>query len=81
MSTYNICRSNMINRSVALPMYYIRGEVDVYIDCTEDLVIECIEQSSEEIREGYDTIVKVSNKHYSDAYMIMVNMDLDDWRS
>jgi hypothetical protein len=71
----------MINRSVALPMYYIRGEVDVYIDCTEDLVIECIEQSSEEIREGYDTIVKVSNKHYSDAYMIMVNMDLDDWRS
>jgi len=81
MSTYNICRSNMINRSVALPMYYIRGEVDVYIDCTEDLVIECVEQSSEEIREGYDTIVKVSNKHYSDAYMIMVNMDLDDWRS
>jgi hypothetical protein len=81
MSVYNISRSNMINRSVALPMYYIRGGVDVYIDCTEDLVIECVEQSSEEIREGYDTIVKVSNKHYSDAYMIMVNMDLDDWRS
>ena len=81
MSVYNISRYNMINRSVTRPMYYIRGGVDVYIDWTEDRVIEGVEETSEEISEGYDTIVKVSNKHYSDAYMIMVNMDLDDWRS
>ena len=50
------------------------------MDCTEDLVIECVEQSLGEIREGYDTLVKVNNRHYDDAYMLMVNMDLDDWR-
>ena len=77
---YNISRKEMINRSVALPMYYIRGGIELHIDCTEDLVIECVECSEEEIRDGYDTLVKVSNKHYSDAYMIMVNMDLYDWR-
>ena len=81
MSVYNISRSNMINRSVALPMYYIRGGVDVYIDCTEDLVIECVEQYSEALREGYDTIVNVSNQYDCEDYMIMVNMVFDDWRS
>mgnify|MGYP003626468416 FL=1 len=77
---YNISRNQMIERHVALPMYYIRGAIEVYMDCTEDLVIECIENSSEEIREGYDTLVKVNNRHYTDAYMIMVNADLSDWR-
>ena len=78
---YNIGRNQMIKRHVALPMYYIRGGIELHMDCTEDLLIECIENSSEEIREGgYDTLVKVNNRHYTDAYMIMVNADLNDWR-
>jgi len=77
---YNISRKQMIERNVALPMYYIRGGIELHMDCTEDLVIECVEQSRIEIRDGYDTLVKVNNRHYSDAYMLMVNMDLDDWR-
>ena len=77
---YDITRKEMIERHVALPMYYIRGGIELHMDCTEDLVIECVEQSMGEIRDGYDTLVKVNNRHYDDAYMLMVNMDLDDWR-
>ena len=74
-------RKKLIEENTAFPAFDIKSGKEVYINCSEDLVIDVIHHKDEPHKEGYNVMVTVNqpSQNIIDAEMLLVSADLDDW--
>ena len=74
-------RKNLIEESTAFPAFDIKSGKEIYINCSNDLVIDVIHHTDEPHENGYNVMVTVNqpSQQIVDAEMLLVSMDVDDW--
>jgi len=74
-------RKNLIEESTAFPAFDIKSGKEIYINCSDDLVIDVIHHTDEPHENGYNVMVTVNqpSQQIVDAEMLLVSTDVDDW--
>ena len=74
-------RKNLIEENTAFPAFDIKSGKEIYINCSNDLVIDVIHHTDEPHENGYNVMVTVNqpSQQIVDAEMLLVSMDVDDW--
>ena len=74
-------RKNLIEESTAFPAFDIKSGKEIYINCSNDLVIDVIHHTDEPHENGYNVMVTVNqpSQKIVDAEMLLVSTDVDDW--
>ena len=64
-----------------LHAFDIKSGKEIWLGCTDDLVIDVIHHTDEPHENGYNVMVTVNQpcKDIVDAEMLLVSMDVDDW--
>jgi len=71
----------LVKESTAFPALDIWSVKEIWLDCTDDLVIDVTHHRDEPHENGYYVMVTVNQpcKDIVDAEMLLVSMDVDDW--
>jgi len=71
----------LVKESTAFPALDIKSGKEIWLGCTDDLVIDVIHHTDEPHENGYNVMVTVNQpcKDIVDAEMLLVSMDVDDW--
>ena len=74
-------RKNLIEENTAFPAFDIKSGKEIYINCSDDLVIDVIHHTDEPHENGYNVMVTVNqpSQQIVDAEMLLVSTDVDDW--
>ena len=74
-------RKNLIEESTAFPAFDIKSGKEIYINCSDDLVIDVIHHTDEPHEDGYNVMVTVNqpSQKIVDVEMLLVSVDVDDW--
>ena len=74
-------KKELINEETSFPALDIRSGKEVYLDCTEDLVLDVIHHNDEVHPSGYNVMVEVTQpwRGIKGAEMLVVSVDVDDW--
>ena len=74
-------KKELINEETSFPALDIRSGKEVYLDCTEDLVLDVIHHNDEVHPSGYNVMVEVTqpSRGIKGAEMLVVSVDVDDW--
>jgi len=74
-------RKNLIEENTAFPAFDIKSGKEIYINCSDDLVIDVIHHTDEPHEDGYNVMVTVNqpSQQIVDAEMLLVSVDVDDW--
>ena len=74
-------KKELINEETSFPALDIRSGKEVYLDCTEDLVLDVIHHNDEVHPSGYNVMVEVTqpSRGIKCAEMLVVSVDVDDW--
>ena len=71
----------LIKENTSFPALDIKSGKEIWLGCTDDLVIDVIHHTDEPHENGYNVMVTVNQpcKDIVDAEMLLVSMDVDDW--
>ena len=74
-------RKKLIKETTMFPALDIKSGKEIYINCSNDLVIDVIHHTDEPHENGYNVMVTVNqpSQQIVDAEMLLVSMDVDDW--
>jgi len=74
-------RKELIKESTAFPALDIKSGKEIWLGCTDDLVIDVIHHTDEPHENGYNVMVTVNqpSQQIVDAEMLLVSVDVDDW--
>ena len=74
-------RKNLIKEDTSFPALDIKSGKEIYINCSDDLVIDVIHHTDEPHEDGYNVMVTVNqpSQQIFDAEMLLVSVDVDDW--
>ena len=74
-------RKNLIKEDTSFPALDIKSGKEIYINCSDDLVIDVIHHTDEPHEDGYNVMVTVNqpSQQIVDAEMLLVSVDVDDW--
>ena len=74
-------RKKLIKENTAFPAFDIKSGKEVYINCSEDLVIDVIHHTDEPHENGYNVMVTVNqpSQKIINAEMLLVSVDVDYW--
>ena len=75
-------RKKLIEENNAFPAFDIKSGKEIYIDCSDDLLIDVIHHADKPHKNGYNVIATVNqpSKNIIDAEMLLVSVDIDDWQ-
>ncbi len=75
-------RKKLIEENTAFPAFDIKSSKEIYIDCSDDLLIDVIRHTDEPHKNGYNVMVTVNqpSQNIIDAEMLLVSADIDDWK-
>jgi len=73
----------LISDTTAFPALDIKSGKEVYLDCTDDLVLDVIHHNDEVHPNGYNVMVEVNqpSRNIKGAEMLVVSVDVDDWEN
>jgi len=71
----------LVEENTAFPAFDIGQGKEVWLDCSDDLVIDVIHHTDEPHENGYNVMVTVNqpSQQIVDAEMLLVSVDVDDW--
>ena len=74
-------RKKLIKETTMFPALDIKSGKEIYINCSNDLVIDVIHHTDEPHENGYNVMVTVNqpSQQIVDAEMLLVSVDVDDW--
>ena len=74
-------RKELIKEDTSFPALDIKSGKEIYINCSDDLVIDVIHHTDEPHENGYNVMVTVNqpSQQIVDAEMLLVSVDVDDW--
>ena len=74
-------RKKLIKETTMFPALDIKSGKEIWLGCTDDLVIDVIHHTDEPHENGYNVMVTVNqpSQQIVDAEMLLVSMDVDDW--
>ena len=74
-------RKKLIKETTMFPALDIKSGKEIYINCSDDLVIDVIHHTDEPHEHGYNVMVTVNqpSQQIVDAEMLLVSVDVDDW--
>jgi hypothetical protein len=76
-------KKELIDETTAFPALDIKSGNEVYLDCTDDLVLDVIHHNDEVHPNGYNVMVEVNqpSRNIKGAEMLVVSVDVDDWEN
>ena len=71
----------LVEENTAFPAFDIGQGKEVWLDCSDDLVIDVIHHTDEPHENGYNVMVTVNqpSQQIVDAEMLLVSVDVDEW--
>ena len=71
----------LVEENTAFPAFDIGQGKEVWLDCSDDLVIDVIHHTDEPHENGYNVMVTVNqpSQQIVDVEMLLVSVDVDDW--
>jgi len=71
----------LVEENTAFPAFDIGQGKEVWLDCSDDLVIDVIHHTDEPHENGYNVMVTVNqpSQQIVDVDMLLVSVDVDDW--
>jgi len=71
----------LVEENTAFPAFDIGQGKEVWLDCSDDLVIDVIHHTDEPHENGYNVMVTVNqpSQQIVDAEMLLVSVDVDQW--
>ena len=74
-------KKELMAEETSFPALDIKSGKEVYLDCTEDLVLDVIHHNDEVHPSGYNVMVEVTqpSRGIKGAEMLVVSVDVDDW--
>tara|TARA_R110000744_G_scaffold32_1_gene141 strand:+ start:112 stop:354 length:243 start_codon:yes stop_codon:yes gene_type:complete len=74
-------KKELIDETTSFPALDIKSGNEVYLDCTDDLVLDVIHHNDEVHPNGYNVMVEVNqpSRNIKGAEMLVVSVDVDDW--
>ena len=74
-------RKELVEENTAFPAFDIGQGKEVWLDCSDDLVIDVIHHTDEPHENGYNVMVTVNqpSQQIVDAEMLLVSVDVDQW--
>jgi len=74
-------KQKLIKETTMFPALDIKSGKEIFITCSDDLVIDVIHHTDEQHEKGYNVIVTVNqpSQQIVDAEMLLVSVDVDDW--
>tara|TARA_R110001583_G_scaffold30126_1_gene104430 strand:+ start:979 stop:1224 length:246 start_codon:yes stop_codon:yes gene_type:complete len=76
-------KKELIDETTSFPALDIKSGNEVYLDCTDDLVLDVIHHNDEVHPNGYNVMVEVNqpSRNIKGAEMLVVSVDVDDWEN
>tara|TARA_R110000787_G_scaffold143113_1_gene256767 strand:- start:312 stop:548 length:237 start_codon:yes stop_codon:yes gene_type:complete len=71
----------LIKENTAFPALDTKSGKEIWLGCTDDLVIDVIHHTDEPHKNGYNVMATVNqpSQQIVDAEMLLVSVDVDDW--
>ena len=71
----------LIKENTSFPALDIKSGKEIWLGCTDDLVIDVIHHTDEPHKNGYNAMVTVNqpSQQIVDAEMLLVSVDVDQW--